>query len=82
MVVASLILGKEESNSAVYYILSRSIGPAIGVGDEVIRGILMLATLASALLILLKRERGAYDFIGKSFLLVAVYLLFTTNAHP
>jgi len=75
-------LGKEEANSAVYYVLSRFIGPAIGVGDEVIRGILILATLAGAMLILFKRERGLYDFIGKSFLLVAVYLFFATNAHP
>ncbi|HYP39775.1 MAG TPA: hypothetical protein VEX13_05385, partial [Chloroflexia bacterium] len=75
-------LGKEESNAAVYYILSRYVGPAIGVGDEVIRASLILATLAGAMLILLKRERGQYDFIGKSFLLVAIYLFFTTNAHP
>lgn len=75
-------LGKEESNSAVYYVLSRYIGPAIGIGDDVVRAVLILATLLSALLILLKRERGPYDFIGKSFLLVAVYLLFATNAHP
>lgn len=75
-------LGKEESNSAVYYVLSRYIGPATGIGDEVIRGLLILATIAGAMLILLKRERGHYDFIGKSFLLVTLYLLFATNAHP
>jgi hypothetical protein len=75
-------LGTEEANSALYFMLSRYIGPAIGVGDEVIRGTLILATLAGAILILLKRERGPYDFIGKSFLLVAAYLLFATNAHP
>jgi hypothetical protein len=75
-------LGKEDSNSAVYFLSAHVVGAALGVGEGVVRIALGLATLVGFALIMFRRERGPYDFIGKSFLLVAVYLLFATNAHP
>ena len=74
-------LGSEESNAPLYYILKYGIASPLGIPDGAVR--LLLAGLLAlfVLFILVRGEGSPYDFIGKSFLLVAAYLFLATSAH-
>ncbi|MEO5953364.1 MAG: hypothetical protein ABIQ44_12935 [Chloroflexia bacterium] len=74
-------IGNEESNAPLYYILKYGVASPLGIPDGAVRLLLGGALVFSALYILALRERGEYDFIGKSFLLVATYLFLATSAH-
>ncbi len=74
-------LGSEESNAPFFYILKYGITTPLGLGDGPVRLLLGVSLAAFALFILLRREHGPYDFIGKSFLLVGAYLLLATSTY-
>ncbi len=73
-------LRDESGNAPLYYALRYGIAPLIGLPDGLIRLALFGGLAGTALAVALWREHDRYDFIGKSFILVAAYLLFTPNA--
>ncbi len=73
-------LRDESGNAPLYYALRYGIAPLIGLSDGLIRLALFVGLAGTALAVALWRERDRYHFIGKSFILVAAYLLFTPNA--
>ncbi|HMA37079.1 MAG TPA: hypothetical protein VKY74_21665 [Chloroflexia bacterium] len=75
-------LGSESFNAPLYYFLTQEAGRLGGVSDGVIRAGLLLALGLIALVLAARPDRGPYDFIGKSFILVGAYLVLATNAHP
>ena len=77
----AVYLRDESFNAPLYFFLAQFPAPPFGLTDGAVRLGLFALLGVIALLVMVKRERGAYDFIGKSFLLVAAYLFTTTNAH-
>ncbi len=75
-------LRDETSNAPLYLFLAYVFAPLVGLPDSAIRLALLGGLAGVALRLAFKADRGPYDFIGKSFLLVGAYLLLATNAHP
>jgi hypothetical protein len=72
----------EHNNAPIYALMSELVAKPLGIGDELVRGVLLAALAVVALLVALRRDTGPYSFVSKSFVLVGAYLLLATNAHP
>jgi hypothetical protein len=72
----------EHNNAPIYALLSELVARPLGIGDGIVRAVLLAALAVAGLLVALRRDTGPYSFVSKSFVLVGAYLLFATNAHP
>jgi alpha-1,6-mannosyltransferase len=71
----------EHNNAPIYALLSELVARPLGIGDEVVRGVLLAGLAGVALVVAFKRDSGPYSFVSKSFVLVGAYLILATSAH-